>query len=161
MGNYTNRDVTRLIPMGETVLLRWESSFVFYCGLEVHRCMNKTFGPVRRGILVRRSAGQLQQETEMAPHQGKCAESVQFDWKSCRGKIVGDRVQIQKPVSTGTPLYWVISFEDYINITAKHVIINWGRAPDSADNLPPYQNFYSWSESSWNYCGSRRTSQNI
>lgn len=28
-GYHTNRDVTHLIPMGETVLLRWESRFVF------------------------------------------------------------------------------------------------------------------------------------
>lgn len=83
----------------------------------------------------------------MAPHHEKCAESLQFDWKSCRGKIVRDRVQIQNPGSTATLLYWVISFEDYINITAKHVIINWGHAPDSADNLSPHWNFYSLTES--------------
>lgn len=28
-GNHITRDVTHLIPMGETVLLRWESRFVF------------------------------------------------------------------------------------------------------------------------------------
>lgn len=74
----------------------WSSSLLCSTG-----AMNKTFRPVRRGTLALGSTVQLQLENRGAPHHEKCAESLPFDGKSCRGKIVGDWVQIQSSISRG------------------------------------------------------------
>lgn len=74
----------------------WSSSLPRSTG-----AMNKTWGPVRRGTLALGSTVRLQLEKRGAPHHEKCAESLPFDGKSCRGKIVGDWEQIYIPVSTG------------------------------------------------------------
>lgn len=134
-----------LISMGGNSSHEVREPFCFYYGLAVEWILQVPW--IKHAVPWEDASwreGQLANCSKRLKWQAirkKCAESRQFDWKSCRGKIVGDRVQIQNPVFTGTLLSRARPFEDYINITAKHVITNWGHAPDSADNFPPHRNF--------------------
>lgn len=105
----------------------WSSSLLCSTG-----AMNKTSGAVRRGTLARGSAVRLQQENRGAPHQEECAASPPFDRKKLQGQDTGRLGADLKPhvAYPQVECYGVISFEDYINIGAKHVIIHWGHAPD-------------------------------